>query len=105
MQSLINSISIANLLTWLVLGLIVGIIIHYIDPQDVKGGIIGTVITGVLGAIVGGFLANLILGIGITGLNLTSILIVLGGALLLALIQRILFRNTEHIKTKITRLK
>jgi uncharacterized membrane protein YeaQ/YmgE (transglycosylase-associated protein family) len=37
---------------------------------------------GVVGAIVGGFLADLVLGIGVTGVNITSIIISVIGAVI-----------------------
>jgi uncharacterized membrane protein YeaQ/YmgE (transglycosylase-associated protein family) len=98
-------IDLLNIVTWLIFGLIVGIVAHLIDPGDVKGGIVGTAITGMFGSLVGGFLAQLILGYQITGFNLWSFLIAVGGALILAFLHRMLFRNTSHIKTETGRLQ
>lgn len=72
-----------NLLGWVIFGLVAGTIANAIDPQPSSGGAIGAVILGIIGAMVGGFLANLILGLDITGFNLTSLIIAIAGSLLL----------------------
>jgi uncharacterized membrane protein YeaQ/YmgE (transglycosylase-associated protein family) len=101
----ILGIDVLNLLTWMIFGLMVGIVAHLIDPGEVKGGIVGTAITGIFGSLVGGVLANLIFGMNVTGFNLYSFLIALGGALFLALLQRMVFRQTSHIKTDTGRIQ
>lgn len=69
-------------LTWVVLGLIVGILAKWIMPGKDGGGFFMTVILGVIGAMVGGYIGTL-LGMGtVTGLNLPSILIATVGALI-----------------------
>lgn len=77
-----------NLLTWIIFGLIVGIIANLLDPEPEKGGLIGAIMLGVLGAILGGFLSSLVFGVGISGFNITSLLISTAGALLLLILSR-----------------
>lgn len=101
----ISDITILNLISWGLFGFITGLIIHLIDPGEVKGGVLGTTVTGILGAIVGGFMANIFFGEGITGFNLQSFAVAVGGALLLVIIQRAVFRGQEHIKTRATRIR
>lgn len=79
-----------NFLTWVLFGLIVGIVAHMIDPRPKEGGIIGAVILGVLGSILGGFLGNLALGVGVSGFDFISLSIAITGALLLLFVGRIL---------------
>lgn len=95
----ILGINTLNIILWIVFGLLVGVIAGFIDKGRVKGGMLGTIIIGLLGALVGGFLAKIIFGFQITGFNLQSLLIAVLGALLVVLIQRILFRDNSHIKT------
>lgn len=72
-----------GIIAWIVLGLIVGLIAKRLTPSEGPGGLLATVLVGVAGALVGGFLSSL-LGMGsITEVNLNSALIALGGALLL----------------------
>jgi uncharacterized membrane protein YeaQ/YmgE (transglycosylase-associated protein family) len=51
------------LLFWIIVGLIAGALAKLIMPGDDPGGIVITIIIGVAGAVLGGFLLNL-LGIG-----------------------------------------
>ena len=65
------------------LGLIVGILAKWIMPGPDPGGLVMTVILGVAGAFVGGWLATQ-LGLGsVTGFNLGSLAIATVGAMLL----------------------
>lgn len=81
-----------GIVAWLIFGLIVGIIANAIDPRPAKGGILGAIVLGVVGAIVGGFLASMFLGIDVTGFNVSSIVIAVLGSLLLLFIGRSLSR-------------
>lgn len=75
-------------ISWIVLGLVAGIFAKWIMPGKDGGGIIMTILLGVAGAFVGGYLGSL-LGIGGTdGLNIISILTATAGALLLLFIYR-----------------
>lgn len=72
-----------GLLTWLVMGLIVGALAKWIMPGKDGGGLVGTIIIGIVGAMIGGWLGTL-LGIGrVDGFNLGSIAIATGGGLVL----------------------
>lgn len=72
-----------GILTWIVFGLIAGALAKFIMPGDDPGGIFVTILIGIAGAVVGGFVASL-LGIGtVTGFNIGSMLIAIAGALLL----------------------
>lgn len=77
-----------TIFTWIVFGLIVGIIANIIDPKKEEGGLIGAIVLGILGAMLGGFLANLLFGIGIDGFNLTSLAIAVLGSLFLLFVGR-----------------
>ncbi|WP_431813186.1 GlsB/YeaQ/YmgE family stress response membrane protein [Kocuria sp. cx-455] len=52
-----------GIISWIVLGLIAGALAKLIMPGRQGGGIIVTIILGIIGAIVGGFLGSLV-GIG-----------------------------------------
>ena len=72
-----------GILSWIVLGLIAGVLAKWIMPGRDPGGIVVTILLGIGGAIIGGFIASL-LGLGtVSGFNLWSLLIAIGGALLL----------------------
>ncbi len=78
-----------GILTWLVVGLIAGILAKWIMPGKDGGGFIMTIILGIVGGLVGGFVANL-LGLGtMTGFNIFSILIATAGAFLVLFLYRL----------------
>ena len=75
-------------ITWIILGLIVGVLAKWIMPGKDPGGFLVTIGLGIAGAFVGGFIGAK-LGIGaVTGFNIGSILIATGGAVLLLAIYR-----------------
>ena len=72
-----------GMLSWILLGLIVGALAKWIMPGQDPGGIIVTILIGIAGALVGGFIASF-LGLGtVAGFSLKSIVLAIGGALLL----------------------
>ncbi|MDZ5076327.1 GlsB/YeaQ/YmgE family stress response membrane protein [Nesterenkonia sp. HG001] len=54
-----------SIIGWLILGLIAGAIARAILPGRQPGGWIAALITGVLGALVGGFIASAIFGVNV----------------------------------------
>ncbi len=61
-----------------------------IIPGDDPGGIIVTILLGIVGAFVGGFVVNLFGGAGVTGFNIWSVLVATLGAIILLAIYRAL---------------
>jgi uncharacterized membrane protein YeaQ/YmgE (transglycosylase-associated protein family) len=75
-------------LSWIVLGLVVGVLAKWIMPGPDSSGIVMTIVLGVAGALVGGWLGTQ-LGMGsVTGFNLGSLAIAVVGALLLLFVNR-----------------
>jgi uncharacterized membrane protein YeaQ/YmgE (transglycosylase-associated protein family) len=71
-----------GILSWIVFGLIAGFLAKFLMPGRAPHGIVVTIILGILGALVGGFIATQ-LGFGdVNGFNLMSFLIAVGGAVL-----------------------
>lgn len=81
-----------NILSWIVFGLIVGVIANVIDPAKERGGMVGAIVLGVLGALLGGFLGDLIFGVSVPGFNLSSFIVAVIGALVLLFAGRALRR-------------
>jgi len=77
-----------GIIAWIVLGLIAGALAKLIMPGRDPGGIIVTMLIGIAGAIVGGFLFSLFGGGGVTGVNLGSIVVAVVGALVLLFLYR-----------------
>jgi uncharacterized membrane protein YeaQ/YmgE (transglycosylase-associated protein family) len=79
-----------GILAWIVLGLLAGALARFILPGSDSMGWIMTILVGIVGAFIGGYVATLV-GFGsVTGFNLTSLLTATGGAILLLVVVRII---------------
>jgi uncharacterized membrane protein YeaQ/YmgE (transglycosylase-associated protein family) len=75
-------------LTWVVLGLVVGVLAKVVMPGKDPGGLVMTTLLGIAGAVVGGWISTM-LGIGaVRGFSLPSLAIATAGALLLLFANR-----------------
>lgn len=89
-----------NIIAWLVLGLIAGALAKLIYPGHQGGGIIATIALGILGAIVGGYLGQLLLGSSGAAaasagvLSIPGIIFAVLGAMLLIFIWGLVTRRT-----------
>ncbi|EBM2756920.1 GlsB/YeaQ/YmgE family stress response membrane protein [Salmonella enterica] len=83
-----------GIIAWIVFGLIAGVIAKLLMPGREGGGFILTCILGIVGAVVGGWLATMF-GIGgsISGFNLHSFLVAVVGAIVVLVIFRLLRRG------------
>jgi uncharacterized membrane protein YeaQ/YmgE (transglycosylase-associated protein family) len=76
-----------GILSWILLGLVAGAIAKALHPGRDPQGCIVTMIIGIIGAVLGGFIATRVLGWGnINGFNLYSLLVAVGGAVLALII-------------------
>lgn len=77
-----------GILSWILMGLIVGVIAKLVMPGPDPGGIFITILLGIGGAFVGGYVGSF-LGLGsVTGFNLGSLLLAVGGAVLILILYR-----------------
>jgi len=83
-----------GIIAWIVVGLIAGALAKLILPGDDPGGIIVTILIGIVGAFVGGFVFSLFGGAGVSGFNRWSILVATVGAIILLLIYRLVAGRT-----------
>lgn len=84
-----------GILSWIVVGLIAG----WLAGELMRGdgfGLVGNIIVGIIGALLGGFLATSLFGLGdtLTGINVTTLLVAFLGAVVLLGILR-LFRGSR----------
>ncbi len=82
-----------GIITWIIIGLIAGALAKLIMPGDDPGGIIITIIIGMVGSVLGGFLAGLV-GLGGGGLIWSIIVAIIGAIILLAIYRAIAGRRT-----------
>ena len=77
-----------GILAWVVLGLIAGAIAKALHPGTDPGGLIVTMLIGIVGAFIGGFIGSAVLGHGVSGFNMWSMLLSVAGAFILLVIYR-----------------
>ena len=82
-----------NLIGWIIFGLIAGAVANMIDPRPAKGGILGAILLGIVGAVVGGFLGSTLFGVGVEGFDISSFIVAILGSLIVLFIGRSLIRT------------
>jgi uncharacterized membrane protein YeaQ/YmgE (transglycosylase-associated protein family) len=75
--------------SWILIGLIAGAVGKFLLPGKDPGGCITTVLIGIAGALLGGFLATYLGYGGISGFDIRSLVIATLGAILLLLVLRL----------------
>jgi uncharacterized membrane protein YeaQ/YmgE (transglycosylase-associated protein family) len=89
-----------HILAWIIFGLIAGVIAKILMPGDDPGGFIITILLGIAGAIVGGFLAGVLglvgetVNLGDRNFFIRLAFAVLGAIILLALYRLIAGKRT-----------
>ena len=79
----------------IVVGLIAGVLAKWVMPGPDPGGIIVTILVGIAGAFVGGFIVqSLFGGPPMTEIGISSILVSTLGAVLLLAVYRLITRQT-----------
>lgn len=72
-----------GILTLILLGLVIGVLAKMLFPGPDPGGLVITIVIGIAGAVIGGFIGQL-LGVGaVTGFNLPSLALGIVGAMIL----------------------
>ena len=75
-----------NLIFWIILGALAGWIASMVMGRDSKMGAGANIVVGIIGAVIGGLIMNSLGSPGVTGFNLYSILVAIGGAVVLLFI-------------------
>ena len=80
-----------GILSWIIVGLIAG----WLAGLVMRGGgfgLLGNIVIGVIGGLLGGWIASAVLhiGAGVDGINVESILVAFGGAVVLLLVLSLL---------------
>lgn len=85
-----------SILSWVIFGLIAGAIAKFIMPGRDPGGVIVTILIGVGGGLLGGWLGTTVFSnSGVTGFNISSFVWAVIGSLILLLIYRLLFNRSR----------
>jgi uncharacterized membrane protein YeaQ/YmgE (transglycosylase-associated protein family) len=87
-----------GILSWIVVGLIAGVLAKLIVPGKDPGNWIVTILIGIVGAVVGGFLVGLFVpGDLITGINITTIVVATLGAIVLLVLYHLLVARRANV--------
>lgn len=83
-----------GIIGWIVLGLIAGAIAKAIKPGQQGGGWLATLLLGVVGALVGGWIGSAVFGVGINQFwSLSTWLLAIGGSLVVLVLWGLLTRK------------
>ena len=80
------------MISWIVIGAIAGVLAKWVMPGPDPGGCIVTVLIGIAGAFIGGFIMQNVLGFSSGGL-IWSILVATLGAIILLAVYRLITRR------------
>ena len=81
-----------GILSWIVFGLIAGALAKWIMPGEDPGGCVVTILIGIVGAVVGGWIATQFGFGGISGFDFRSMIVAIFGAVLLLWVYRLVSR-------------
>ena len=81
-----------GLISWILMGLLAGALGRFLTPGDDRMGCFFTILTGVVGAVVGGVVATLLGFGGFRGFDLYSLIVATLGAVVFLLVVK-LFRS------------
>lgn len=72
-----------GIILWIILGAIAGWIASIVMKTDAQQGFLADVVIGIVGAVIGGVVAQFLGGTGITGFNFYSLAVAVLGAMIL----------------------
>ncbi len=81
-----------GILSWIIFGLIAGIIAKWIMPGRDGGGLIVTVLLGIIGAVVGGYISTFFGHGRVDGFNFGSFVVAVIGAIVVLWVYRLIRR-------------
>lgn len=81
-----------NFIIWIIFGAFAGWIASIIMGKNKKMGAIANIVVGIVGAFIGGWIMSFFGAQGVTGFNLPSLLVAIGGAIVLLYVVGLLRR-------------
>jgi uncharacterized membrane protein YeaQ/YmgE (transglycosylase-associated protein family) len=82
-----------GIISWVMIGLIAGLLSKWIIPGSGPAGFIITALIGMAGASMGGFIVRLFGGAGATGFNVWSLVVATLGAIILLFLYGLIARR------------
>ena len=84
-----------GILSWIVFGLLAGAVAKLILPGSDPGGFLVTMLIGVVGGVLGGWISTAFGGSGISGFDLSSFVWAVIGTLILLVVYRFILHRTR----------
>ena len=72
-----------EILAWILMGAVAGWLASLVMKTDAEQGAVANILIGIVGAVIGGFLFDLLGASGVTGFNIYSLLVATVGAIVL----------------------
>jgi len=83
-----------NWLVWIIFGALAGWIASMIMGKNAQMGALANIVVGIVGAVIGGFLMTNVFGAqGVTGFNITSLIVAIIGAIVLLFLVGLIRRS------------
>lgn len=82
-----------NIFVWIVFGALAGWIASIIMKKNKKMGAIANIVTGIVGAFIGGYIMDFLGAEGVTGFNIYSLFVAIVGAMVLLWVLGLLSRR------------
>jgi uncharacterized membrane protein YeaQ/YmgE (transglycosylase-associated protein family) len=82
-----------GIIAWVIFGAIAGWIATRLYGTKEPRGCITNIVIGIVGAWIGGFLGNILFDHDITGFNVSSLILAVGGALVLLFVLNLITKN------------
>jgi len=91
---------IVNLLVWALFGLLAGVVAKFIGKQPERSdpmGIVFTILLGIAGAVIGGFVASQLFNWDINTFSIAGFVVAVAGALLLLFVYRLVMSARRSV--------
>lgn len=86
-----------EIILWIIFGALIGWVASIIMGTNEEQGGLANIAVGILGAVVGGYVAQALGASGVTGFNLMSFLVALAGAVILIGLYKVVSGGRHHI--------
>jgi uncharacterized membrane protein YeaQ/YmgE (transglycosylase-associated protein family) len=75
-----------NIISWILFGVLSGLVTSFIDPNSTKGGVPGAILFGVIGALLGGLSSSILFGYPLMAFNISSFIIAVTGTFIVLVV-------------------
>lgn len=86
-----------GLIAWIILGALAGWLASIVMRTDAEQGAFMNIIVGIVGAVLGGFIMQMFGASGVSGFNLYSLLVAIGGAVVLLAVYKTFTNRSDHV--------